>query len=119
MTMRSTPRSRRGPRKDLVGAMGGHAAHRDQAEYAEAARSATRSGPQVVATGGGPGAMEAANLGAPAGSPVTRVTEAVADLAPAPAFRPSVDAWLAPALEVGSGNPSRTTRWHPHLALRP
>ena len=45
--------------------------------------------------------MEAANLGCYlADSHVSRVTDAVAALAEVPAFRPSVDAWLRPALEV-------------------
>ena len=89
-------------RKHLVGVMGGHAAYRGDAEYAEAARLGHALGAHhVVATGGGPGAMEAANLGCYlADSHVSRVTDAVAALADAPAFRPSVDAWLRPALEV-------------------
>ncbi len=91
-------------RKHLVGVMGGHAAQRGDAEYAEAARLGHALGAHyVVATGGGPGAMEAANLGCYlAGSHVSRVTDAVAALAEVPAFRPSVDAWLRPALEVCS-----------------
>ncbi len=89
-------------RKHLVGVMGGHAAHRGDAEYAGAARLGHALGAHhVVATGGGPGTMEAANLGSYlAGSHVSRVTDAVAALAEVPAFRPSVDAWLRPALEV-------------------
>ena len=53
----------------------------------------------TVATGGGPGAMEAVNLGARlAGEGAEAVDEAVHLLAKAPpSFRPSVDAWLAPA----------------------
>ena len=89
-------------RKRLVGVMGGHAASRGDAEYAEAARLGHALGAHyVVATGGGPGAMEAANLGCYlAGSHVSRVTDAVAALAEVPAFLPAVDAWLRPALEV-------------------
>jgi len=91
-------------RKHLVGVMGGHAASRGDAEYAEAARLGHALGAHyVVATGGGPGAMEAANLGCYlADSHVSRVTDAIAALAEAPAFRPSVDAWLRPALEVSA-----------------
>ncbi len=45
--------------------MGGHAVARDDPAYAQTARLAWRLGSTlVVATGGGPGAMEAANLGA-------------------------------------------------------
>lgn len=54
-----------GPRK-VVAIMGGHAMRRDQPIYREVAhmaRGLARSG-YLVATGGGPGAMEAANLGA-------------------------------------------------------
>ncbi len=45
--------------------------------------------------------MEAANLGcALAAAPPAAVTDAIARLAAAPSFRPSVDAWLEPALAV-------------------
>ncbi len=45
--------------------MGGHALRRDDPAYADAARFGhTVGGRLTVATGGGPGAMEAANLGA-------------------------------------------------------
>jgi predicted Rossmann-fold nucleotide-binding protein len=50
----------------IVGVMGGHALTRDELRYREIAllgRELARAG-YVVATGGGPGAMEAANLGA-------------------------------------------------------
>ena len=89
-------------RKHLVGVMGGHAALRGDADYAAAARLGHALGAHhVVATGGGPGAMEAANLGCYlADSHVSRVTDAVAALAEVPTFRPSLDAWLRPALEV-------------------
>jgi predicted Rossmann-fold nucleotide-binding protein len=91
-------------RKRLVGVMGGHAAARGDDAYADAARLGHALGAHhVVATGGGPGAMEAANLGCYlADSHVSRVTDAVAALAAVPAYRPSVDAWLAPAIEVTS-----------------
>jgi predicted Rossmann-fold nucleotide-binding protein len=89
-------------RKHLVGVMGGHAAQRGDAAYVEAARLGHALGARhVVATGGGPGAMEAANLGCyAADSHVSRVTDAVAALEEVPAFRPSVDGWLRSALEV-------------------
>lgn len=54
-----------GPRR-VVAIMGGHAMRRDEPIYAEIAgmaRALTRGG-YFVATGGGPGAMEAGNLGA-------------------------------------------------------
>ena len=49
-----------------VGVMGGHALSRGSQEYADAARLgwALARADRVVLTGGGPGAMEAANLGA-------------------------------------------------------
>ncbi len=55
-----------GEHKRVVAIMGGHAMRRDETIYAEVAqmaRTLTRAG-YLVATGGGPGAMEAGNLGA-------------------------------------------------------
>ena len=51
---------------DVVGVMGGHALERGSSDYADAARlgHALADAGRVVLTGGGPGAMEAANLGA-------------------------------------------------------
>jgi predicted Rossmann-fold nucleotide-binding protein len=92
-------------RKHLVGVMGGHATPRGDAEYAAAARLGHTLGARyVVATGGGPGTMEAANLGCfLARSDPAAVSEAVAELAEVPSFRPSVDEWLRPALSVRAG----------------
>ena len=88
--------------RDLVGVMGGHAARRGDPEYAAAARLGQGLGPTfVVATGGGPGAMEAANLGGRlAREPEAALDEALARLATAPSYRPSVDEWVRPALTV-------------------
>jgi predicted Rossmann-fold nucleotide-binding protein len=89
----------------LVGVMGGHDLDRSSAGYADAARLGWMLGQsQVVATGGGPGAMEAANLGARlAGAPRDTVAAAVASLSGVPSHRPSVDQWAAKAGTVVEG----------------
>ncbi|MGG5258569.1 LOG family protein [Phycicoccus avicenniae] len=87
--------------RPVVGVMGGHALGRDDERYARAAalgHALGRSG-LVVATGGGPGAMEAANLGALA--PDTgSLADAVEQLRAVPTFAPDVGAWATLALEV-------------------
>jgi predicted Rossmann-fold nucleotide-binding protein len=88
--------------RHLVGVMGGHTADRSSATYADAARLGWMLGQgHVVATGGGPGAMEAANLGCRlAGAPRDHVAAAVASLAGVPSYHPSVDQWAANAFDV-------------------
>ena len=88
--------------RHLVGVMGGHAVDRAQPAYDEAARLGHLLGQHhVVATGGGPGAMEAANLGGSlAARPDADLAEAVAALAAVPSFLPSVQAWASSALAV-------------------
>jgi predicted Rossmann-fold nucleotide-binding protein len=83
----------------LVGVMGGHGLLRDEPAYADAARLGSLLGRSfTVATGGGPGAMEAANLGGRlASAPQGALGEALERLAAVPSYRPSVDAWLATA----------------------
>ncbi|MGA8847754.1 MAG: Rossmann fold nucleotide-binding protein, partial [Nocardioides sp.] len=83
----------------VVGVMGGHALQRGELGYAEAARLGSLLGTQlVVATGGGPGAMEAANLGARlAAEPAAALQGALSALAAVPSFQPSIDAWVGAA----------------------
>jgi predicted Rossmann-fold nucleotide-binding protein len=87
----------------LVGVMGGHALARGTDDYAGAARlasSLTRAG-LTVATGGGPGAMEAANLGGYlAGHDDGTLAEALALLAAVPGYEPSVGDWARSASDV-------------------
>jgi predicted Rossmann-fold nucleotide-binding protein len=90
----------------VVGVMGGHALARDREQYrqvAELGRTLTRAG-YTIATGGGPGVMEAANLGAWL-APATDadLDAALATLATAPGPT-DLDAYVQAALDV-------RTRW--------
>lgn len=104
----------------VVGVMGGHAVQRGEAAYADAARLGRLLGGAglTVATGGGPGAMEAANLGAYLSSaPPDTLDEAIGMLAAVPSFRPSVGAWAEAAASVRARWPGGTSSlgvptWH-------
>ena len=87
--------------RSCVGVMGGHALHRGSAGYAEAAELGRRlaASGHVVITGGGPGAMEAANLGAFCADPAA-LSHAVQQLAAVPFFRPDTTAWASVAMQL-------------------
>ncbi|NNG39765.1 Rossmann fold nucleotide-binding protein [Flexivirga sp. ID2601S] len=99
--------------RSVVGVMGGHALERGTTPYADAARLGHRLAQtgRVVTTGGGPGAMEAANLGAFTEDSAA-LDDALAELAAVPTFRPSIDDWATIALAVreqlvGTAPPTR------------
>lgn len=89
-------------RRRTVGIMGGHRLRRDEEAYAAAARLAASLAGQdtVILTGGGPGAMEAANLGARFANCPELLDDACAELSKVPSFLPDIDAWAASALAV-------------------
>ena len=100
----------------VVGVMGGHALDRGSEEYADAARLGHALGERLtVATGGGPGAMEAANLGAYLPD---ALDDALTTLAGVPSFRPEVGAWARAGFDVvdrvgGTGRESLgIPTWH-------
>lgn len=105
--------------RSLVGVMGGHAVTRDCAAYAAAAELGhALARRHVVATGGGPGAMEAANLGAFfSAQPIEALRAACTRLAEVPDFHTDITAWAQSALkvrhELGVGVPSLgIPTWH-------
>ncbi len=96
------------PGRSVVAVMGGHAVDRGTSDYADAARLGRRiaRGGDIVATGGGPGAMEAANLGAwLAGAPDDALAAALDELATVPTFAPNVHRWVLAALAIRARYP--------------
>ncbi len=98
----------------VAGVMGGHALERGTETYGAAARLGHQlaSAGLLVATGGGPGAMEAANLGAYCRTE-EQLSTALGRLAAVPSFRPDIGAWARLALDVresvaGSQGPARS-----------
>lgn len=92
----------------IVGVMGGHAQQRGS----EGFRTAALLGHELagsgftVATGGGPGAMEAANLGAYLSSlSLTTLDQALEILAQAPTFDTSITGWARAAAKVRANWP--------------
>lgn len=88
--------------RTVVGVMGGHQVARGTPEFVATAHLGRRlaEAGHLVLTGGGPGAMEAANLGASLRGPASDVDAACALLASVPSFEPDVGAWVRAAFEV-------------------
>jgi predicted Rossmann-fold nucleotide-binding protein len=88
--------------RTLVGVMGGHALLRTDATYRAAVELGARltEAGRTVLTGGGPGAMEAANLGAYLSPWPDALDEALLILAGAPAYKVGIDAWVRAAVDV-------------------
>ena len=97
----------------VVGVMGGHALLRTDATYRAAVELGARltEAGRTVLTGGGPGAMEAANLGAYLSPWPDALDEALTILATTPGYAPSLDAWVGAAVDV-------RRRWPPGDAGR-
>jgi predicted Rossmann-fold nucleotide-binding protein len=95
----------------VVGVMGGHAALRGSADYRAAAHLGQALAEDfTVATGGGPGAMEAANLGAYVSSGPGALDAAIDELAAVPDFAADLTGWARSAMavraQVGEGRDS-------------
>lgn len=85
-----------------VGVMGGHRLQRGTSGYADAARlgrSLVQAGYPVI-TGGGPGAMEAANLGAGLDGNQSDLEQALSFLGAHPGFSEDIASWAEAGLRV-------------------
>lgn len=102
--------------KDVVGIMGGHAMRRDNTQYRQIVflcKKLTEMD-RLIVTGGGPGAMEAAHLGAwMAGRSEAEVDEAIDILKPSPTYKD--EGWLRHSFEVMERFPRMTD--HRSLAI--
>ncbi|HET8615373.1 MAG TPA: biotin-independent malonate decarboxylase subunit gamma [Actinomycetales bacterium] len=95
----------------VIGVMGGHAVSRGTTTYRHAALlgHALAGTGALVLTGGGPGAMEAASLGARLHEqPLDVLDDAVRRLSDVPDFSPDVSAWARLGLEVRESWPAPT-----------
>ncbi len=90
-----------------IGIMGGHSLKRSDPRFLEIAHLAwelSRAG-FFIATGGGPGAMEAGNMGAwLSNKPIEILNDAVNHLKSAPTYRDI--GWFETALDIKNANPS-------------
>ena len=97
--------------RQIVAIMGGHAIRRTDPEYRKVtliSKDLTEKG-KLMASGGGPGAMEATHLGAwMAGRPLEEVEQAFSILEAAPTFRD--EGWLRTAFEVKARFPQNRFR---------
>lgn len=101
----------------MAGIMGGHVALRGDSNYRRTADLAHRlSTRMTIATGGGPGAMEAANLGASYGNQTRAELDRAIDLiAQVPTYTPSISRWANIALSARAEEPLDTLgipTWH-------
>jgi predicted Rossmann-fold nucleotide-binding protein len=96
----------------IVGIMGGHSVLRNDTAYTDIARlgKLLTSAGYTVITGGGPGVMEAANLGAyMAEYPDGQFKQAIARLSQAPGYQDNPDKYVQAAYQVTREFPSKGT----------